>query len=163
LNLDTWCKWATPISSCLRYYSRDTSNCCCQGEAKENSAWYAGGRIGYLVTPALLTYFDGGYTQTRFDGTNLFSTMAPVLVDTTPAQTYHGWFLGGGTEYAMNFSWLPIRGLFWRNEYRYASYEAADVPLTNALGAPAGVAFHVTPYVQTLTSSIVWRLNWLGQ
>ena len=31
---------------------------------KEQGAWYAGARIGYLVTPALLSYFDGGYTQT---------------------------------------------------------------------------------------------------
>ena len=32
-----------------------------------------------------------------------------------------GWFLGGGTEYALNMDWIPIHGLFWRTEYRYAS------------------------------------------
>ena len=34
---------------------------------KQSSAWSAGGRIGYLVVPQLLTYFSGGYTNARFD------------------------------------------------------------------------------------------------
>jgi outer membrane immunogenic protein len=128
------------------------------GENKETSAWYVGGRIGYLVTPNLLTYFDGGYTQTHFDGINYFATTAPfAFSDTTPSQTFHGWFLGSGLEYALNFSWLPIHGLFWRNEYRYASYNSADLQFSTAAGVPIATALHVTPYVQTVTSSLVWR------
>ena len=36
----------------------------------KSSTWAVGGRAGVLVTPRFLTYFDGGYTQARFDGVN---------------------------------------------------------------------------------------------
>lgn len=128
------------------------------GELKESSAWYVGGRVGYLVTPNLLTYFDGGYTQTRMNGVSLFGSTAPfALADTLPSHNFHGWFLGSGLEYALNFSWLPIHGLFWRNEYRFASFDTADLPASNPAGAPAGFSARVTPYNQTITSSLVWR------
>ena len=32
------------------------------------------------------------------------------------AQTYNGWFIGSGFEYA--FTWLPINGLFLKTEFR---------------------------------------------
>ena len=134
------------------------------GNEKESSAWFVGARLGYLVTPALMAYFDGGYTQTRFDQVNFTSVLGTAAFETLPAQTYSGWFLGGGAEYALNFSWLPIRGLFWRNEYRYASYNSANVPIVSTLtGVPTDVVEHVTPYVQTVTSSLVWRFNWTGR
>ena len=133
------------------------------GDLNESGAWTVGGRIGYLVTPALLSYLDGGYTQTRFDQVN-FSGL--VLGTSLPGftmlpHTYHGWFLGGGTEYAFNFDWIPIRGLFWRNEYRFSSYQAADLPILSA-GVPTTSAVHLQPYLQTITSSLVWRFNWWG-
>ena len=75
------------------------------------------------------------------------------------AHTFNGWFIGGGTEYA--FTWLPINGLFWRTEYRYTQYQGADVPsFVTATGAPTGLGQHVTPQVQTVTTSLVWRFNW---
>jgi outer membrane immunogenic protein len=132
------------------------------GEEKETSAWYAGGRIGYLVTPNLLTYFDGGYTQTHFNTLNYTTATTPFTPFSSPSHTYNGWFLGGGTEYAMNFSWLPIQGLFWRNEYRYATYDAANFSILTAAGTPTGIATNIRPYTQTLTSSLVWRFNWMG-
>lgn len=127
------------------------------GEAKESSAWYVGGRIGYLVTPNLLTYFDGGYTQTHSDGVIVSSGFGGPPLDTVGSHDFHGWFLGSGLEYAMNFSWLPIHGLFWRNEYRFASYDSADLQVFTAGGGVTGLGAHVTPYVQTVTSSLVWR------
>jgi outer membrane immunogenic protein len=128
------------------------------GNENERDAWYAGGRIGYLVTPMLMTYFDGGYTQTRFSSVTLSGLAAPI--DSMPGHTYQGWFLGGGTEYALNFDWIPIHGLFWRNEYRFSSYNSADLPINVfATGAATGLGEHLTPYVQTITSSLVWRFN----
>jgi outer membrane immunogenic protein len=133
------------------------------GEEKQTGAWYAGGRIGYLVTPALLTYFDGGYTQTHFSQMNLINAITQAPAAVMPSQSYHGWFVGGGTEYALNFSWLPIRGLFWRNEYRFSTYDAANVSVLPPGGGAAFFVENIRPYTETITSSLVWRFNWLGQ
>jgi outer membrane immunogenic protein len=133
------------------------------GGEKESNAWFVGGRLGYLVTPSLMTYFDGGYTQTQFNLVNFTTNFNVPTFGQLQAHTYSGWFLGGGTEYALNFSWLPIHGLFWRNEYRYASYDSAIVPIVNT--GTGAVAFNEVskPYVETITTSLVWRFNWTGR
>jgi len=135
------------------------------GPERESGAWYAGGRLGFLVTPSLLVYTDGGYTQTRFDAATVSSTVlaVPSPAFLLPAQTYSGWFLGGGTEYALSMSWVPIRGLFWRNEYRYAQYQSADLPISLATTGVVTAAEHTSNNVQTITSSLVWRFNWGGR
>ena len=75
------------------------------------------------------------------------------------AQTYSGWFIGSGVEYAIDF--LP--GLFWKTEYRYASYGAKDLPVFNTINlAQIGSAIHAQKYVQTVRSELVWRFNWGG-
>src|SRR5215469_462265 len=89
------------------------------GDENESSEWFIGGRIGYLVTPNLLTYFSGGYTEANFDRTNLgFLQISPPGAPFAyfDATTYKGWFLGGGVEYALS-GILPFNGLFWRTEY----------------------------------------------
>jgi outer membrane immunogenic protein len=132
------------------------------GDLKENDAWYVGGRIGYLITPGLLAYWDGGYTETHFEP-GFFGPLIPGAATVTiPGHTYSGWFLGGGTEYALNFDWLPIHGLFWRNEYRFSEYDSANLPVSFATGAPTGNGENIHPYVQTITSSLIWRFNWGG-
>ena len=129
------------------------------GEEKETGAWYGGGRIGLLVTPSLLSYVDAGYTQTRFGGFNLNSVVTGAPGFFMPSHTYNGWFLGGGLEYALNFSWLPIHGLFWRNEYRFSTYTAADIPVFSAVTGAQAFAVNVRPYDETITSSLVWRFG----
>jgi outer membrane immunogenic protein len=37
-----------------------------RGEAQLRSSWAVGARIGWLVTPNLLTFFSAGYTQANF-------------------------------------------------------------------------------------------------
>jgi outer membrane immunogenic protein len=125
-------------------------------DSKETGAWYAGGRIGYLVTPSFLTYFDVGATHTRFANSPEITTATGSLVGNNwPNYTTNGWFMGFGTEYALNF-W--IRGLYWRNEYRYASYENSNLSQFNvATGALTGNVEHIKDYVQTITTSLVWR------
>jgi outer membrane immunogenic protein len=135
------------------------------GDAKEKSAWAVGGRIGYLVTPNVFTYWNGGYTETRFDQINLFDQDG----DGTPfgvigAHTYHGWFIGGGTEIALSGLFgLPLpSGLFWRSEYRYSSFSSANLTVTPlCCGGTLGVE-NMKPYVQTITTSLVWKFNWWG-
>lgn len=133
------------------------------GNEKMSAAWYAGGRLGYLVTPSLLAYVDGGYTEARFDQVNFSQQFLPVLPLGTfiPAHTYNGWFIGGGTEYALDFDWFPIHGLFWRTEYRYAQYQSADLAILT-VGGGTGTGVHVQKDVQTITTGLVWRFNFGG-
>jgi outer membrane immunogenic protein len=132
-----------------------------QGDAKQTGAWAVGGRIGYVVTPNLLAYSNGGYTQSHFDQVNQQVIGVGPVVSFIPSHTYNGWFVGGGTEYALNFSWLPISGLFWRNEYRFSSFNKADLPvLVAGTGAPTGTGVHMQPYEQAVLSELVWRFNW---
>ena len=127
------------------------------GNEKETSAWSVGARVGYLVTPRLLTYFDGGYTQTTFGQVNYNSGVSGLPTGLSiPSTTYHGWFIGGGTEYALSL--IPIQGLFWRNEYRFDSYSSRDITLVGT----TGVLEHADKYVQTITTGVVWKFNFGG-
>ena len=89
------------------------------GREKQDSAWAVGGRLGYVLSPAIMGYVNGGYTQARFSDVNLFDPANPGNPTDlrVGAHTYSGWFLGSGYEY--NLGWFP--GLFWKTEYRYAA------------------------------------------
>jgi len=147
----------SPSEICLCFLSPITAN------ETETDAWYVGGRIGYLVNPALLAFVDGGYTQTHFKQSSEFFTLLGASVGYGyPNFTDQGWFIGGGMEYALD--WIPIRGLFLKTEYRYAEYNSinlAEAPTTPA-GAPSPNVETTKPYVQTATASLVWRFNWSG-
>ena len=49
------------------------------GEIKQTSAWAAGARAGWLVTPAMLTYVNGGYSSARFSGVTMLSRLPARL------------------------------------------------------------------------------------
>jgi outer membrane immunogenic protein len=134
------------------------------GEEKESSAWAVGGRIGYLVTPNVFTYWNGGYTQARFDQINLSDVVDFDPVASIGSHTYNGWFVGGGTEIALSGLFgLPLpTGLFWRSEYRFSSFNSADLPLISNGANVTGLSEHMTPFVQTITTSLVYKFNWWG-
>jgi hypothetical protein len=123
-----------------------------QGEEKLRWSWAAGGRIGWLPVPQLLTFFSGGYTQAHFDRVD-FNLVGPIIPsgDSLPAQTYKGWFIGGGYEYALGF----IPGLTWKTEYRFADYGSEHNPLLFSGALLAAIDSH--KYVQTIRSELVWR------
>jgi outer membrane immunogenic protein len=132
------------------------------GEEKESAAWHAGVRVGYLPYPNLLTFISGGWTQTRFDRQDLFITgfnpaiPAGLFID---EHTYNGWFIGGGTEYRLPW-W---QNLTWKTEYRFNQYRADDLPiLISRTGGASGLGEHNEKFVQTVTTSLVWRFNWGG-
>jgi outer membrane immunogenic protein len=131
--------------------------------------------VGWVVVPQLLTYFTGGYTEAKFDSVNFTSklnTLGGSIGSVTglnlPSQTYQGWFLGGGTEYALG--WLP--GLFLKTEYRYSTYNSKTIGLNctglSAVGpaascltaGPSGFSDRYKPQVQTIFSELVYRFNW---
>ena len=60
------------------------------GQEKLSSKWAVGGRIGWLVTPSLLTYFSGGYTEAKFDRVDINFNLAPATVGFLNGQTYKG-------------------------------------------------------------------------
>jgi outer membrane immunogenic protein len=129
------------------------------GDEKESSAWAFGGRVGYLLTPTILSYVDAGYTQTRFDQVNLKDNIFGVPTGFAfPQHTYNGWFLGSGFEY--QFTWLPVQGLFLRTEYRYASYNRDDLTDFNIATGATLNTLHSKKEVHTVTTSLVWRFNW---
>ena len=128
------------------------------GTEKESSAVAAGGRIGYLVTPQILTYVNGGWSSTRFDGVSFPTSPQGVPVGVTlPGHTFNGGFIGGGTEVAV----AALPGLYWRSEYRLASYRAADLQFNDPAGVFLGLAVfnHESKSVQTITTSLVWKFN----
>lgn len=128
------------------------------GSLKQDSAWAVGGRIGYLVTPSFLTYFSGGWTQTKFNQVNYnnFVTLLPNG-SSLPGTTYNGWFLGSGFEYALGF--LP--GLYLKTEYRFSEFDRKQITNTaTATGLPLATAEVVKPYTQSVLTSLVYRFNW---
>jgi outer membrane immunogenic protein len=127
---------------------------------KENRAWHAGLRLGYLPYPNLLTFVSGGWTQAHFTQRDYFFLLTGAPVGTSfPDHTYSGWFLGGGTEYALPWA----HGLFWKTEYRFAQYRADDLALfVTTTGLPTGTIGHDEKFVQTVTTSLVWRFNFGG-
>jgi outer membrane immunogenic protein len=131
------------------------------GEVKDRNAGYVGARLGWLVNPQLLTYVSGGWAATRFDGATLTDTFGGATTVALPSQTYNGWFIGGGTEYAIG--WAP--GLYWRSEYRFADFRSKALTVACVSGGcntiPGVNAIdNAHPYVQTVRSELVWRFNW---
>jgi outer membrane immunogenic protein len=131
-----------------------------------NSQWAVGARAGYLITPQLLTYVSGGYSQANFSGATyrtqgiVNNVSAGALTgDHINSQTYNGWFIGTGDEYALSF--LP--GLFWKTEYRFTSFDSKDVPvLFNTTGLSNGFRERTHFYEQSVRSELVYRFNWGG-
>jgi outer membrane immunogenic protein len=141
------------------------------GESKQNWSWAAGGRVGYLVNPSFLTYVNAGYTQAHTDAYNLRTIIAPFGASglQVPGQTYNGFFVGSGFEYALDF--LP--GLFVKSEGRAAWYDRRDSRTTcvavgvscvaGAVGTdPFGNIDSRKLIVYTAKTELVYRFNWGG-
>jgi hypothetical protein len=129
------------------------------GSESEKWAWAGAARIGYLMTPTFLTYFSGGYTQAHFDSIDLSLVFLPGIDigENIPSHTYHGWFLGSGFDYAVSI--LPA-GFFLRSEYRYATYQAADLPLlVTATGLPIPTLFNSKKAVQSVRTELIYRFG----
>jgi outer membrane immunogenic protein len=130
------------------------------GTLKETNAWAAGARIGLVPFPQMLTYINGGVTETRFGGTSLISeTTGTATGFVTSPFNRTGWFLGGGTETSLS-PLLPA-GWFLRSEYRYSYFGTANVR-ENVAGASGLDIISFQPTVQTITASLVFKFNWMG-
>jgi outer membrane immunogenic protein len=143
------------------------------GQIKNDWSWSVGGRIGYVALPGLLTYVNGGFTEANFTQVNYFNADPGDVGFGTrtglvrPSLKRDGWFIGGGTEYAIT----QLPGLFWKSEYRFSDFgnktDAQLCTVTNTVTG-CGVAGTVHSldrnhtFEQTATTELVYRFNWGG-
>jgi outer membrane immunogenic protein len=88
---------------------------------REKSDASVRGRLGYLVSPALMAYATGGVSWLRIEtqatcGVAGTSWCFPSSHNETYTTTKAGWTIGGGLEWMLAPNWLA------RAEYRYADY-----------------------------------------
>jgi len=132
------------------------------GNVKLQDAWAVGGRVGYLVAPNVLSYVNAGYTQSFWSGSSLAGPVAGPFLATTPSFNRSGWFVGGGVENNLNIFGIMAPGWFWKTEYRASYFDRATLPETVIGVGPAGTSATFKPFVETISTSIVYRFNWTG-
>ena len=84
------------------------------GNVDLRNVWNVGGRIGFLVTPRLLIYGDGGYSHADLDGSinvDFKGKGAPTLP--LAVEDMDGYFVGGGAEVKI------ARNVSLKFEYRW--------------------------------------------
>jgi outer membrane immunogenic protein len=131
------------------------------GSEKLRTSWAAGVRVGYLIAPSVYSYVNGGYTGAQFSGSTLYTDFTGTPARTTGAFTRNGWFVGGGVENQINVlgfgpSW------FMKTEYRSSEYTGINDQQLTLGGAPTGFGIAFKPWVQTVSTSLVYRFNWTG-
>ncbi|TAL76699.1 MAG: porin family protein, partial [Beijerinckiaceae bacterium] len=123
------------------------------GNINENWSWAAGARLGWLVTPRILTYTEAGFTEARFGGTQMnYPDGAPSGIS-TGGFTSNGWFMGAGVEAMVAPGW------FVRGEYRYSEFGSHTITELTPAG-PYGDSIHFRPETQTATIGLVYKFNW---
>jgi outer membrane immunogenic protein len=134
------------------------------GRINNDYAYAAGVRVGYLVAPNVLSYVNGGYSNSHWKGATLFNTGIGAPVGYTNGFNRGGWFIGGGVENDLNFFGIRAPGWFMKTEYRSAFYDTKNITQFNPDGTllEGGRDITFKPWVQTITTSIVYRFNWTG-
>ncbi len=134
------------------------------GSVKMQDAWAAGVRVGYLVAPNVLSYVNGGYTGSHWSGTSLYDSFSGAPVGGhTDSFNRNGWFVGGGVENNLNIFGISAPGWFMKTEYRTAFYDRKNITeLFDGSNLPAGNDVSFKPWVQTISTSLVYRFNWSG-
>lgn len=134
------------------------------GRIKLQDSWAAGVRLGYLVAPNVYSYVNGGYSGSHWSGSTLVSTFTGAASGFhTDSFNRNGWFVGGGVENNLNIFGISAPGWFMKTEYRAAYYDRKNIDVkfdgTNLVSTDS-VSFK--PWVQTISTSLVYRFNWTG-
>ena len=132
-------------------------------DENESWAWAAGGRIGFLVAPTVLTYFNGGYTQTRLRSdeflvlgrSNLRHSRCPPGTDLSAAGSS-----AAEPNIALTIASDPGFLLAQRIPLLELSESGSSVPVSSAGSAGSACAQHMRNQVQTLATELVYKLNW---
>ena len=127
------------------------------GDLKETSAWAAGIRGGWLISPDILSFVNAGYTNAHFASTPMINTATSAPSGfSTPAFSTGGYFIGAGIEAALAAGW------FWRTEYRLSYYGNQTRTDTNGAGLFVN-SINFKPTMQTAISQLVYKFNWTRQ
>jgi outer membrane immunogenic protein len=129
------------------------------GSTSNKTSYAAGVRLGYLVAPNVLSYVNGGYSHAEFSAADIrLASDSSLTGYTIPKQSFDGWFLGGGIENSLDFFGISAPGWFMKTDYRLAEYgRKSTAVLFN--GTPSSDITSFKPYVQTVTTSLVYRFN----
>ncbi|AHY50840.1 hypothetical protein BJS_03689 [Bradyrhizobium japonicum SEMIA 5079] len=136
-----------------------------EGQEKLRTSYAAGVRLGYLVAPNVLSYVNAGYSGSDWSGashSSLENAIGLVNVATTPSFHRNGWFVGGGVENSLNILGVSAPGWFMKTEYRSAFYDRVTLPVDLGPafgGGPLGDFITFKPWVQTISTSLVYRFN----
>jgi outer membrane immunogenic protein len=129
------------------------------GNEKLQDMWAAGVRVGYLVAPNVYSYVNGGYTGSHWSGTTLAFNFSGTPDRTTGSFDRQGWFVGGGVENSLG--WFGP-GWFMKTEYRASEFNRIDINQLTLAGTPTPFGISFKPWVQTVSTSLVYRFNWSG-
>jgi outer membrane immunogenic protein len=133
------------------------------GTEKLKDTYAAGVRLGYLVAPNVYSYVNAGYTGSDWSSSSLASVFGGPALVTTPSFHRDGFFIGGGVENNLNIFGITAPGWFMKTEYRAAYFDRITLPETIAgTAVPSGFADTFKPFVQTISTSLVYRFNWTG-
>ncbi len=77
-------------------------------------AWSVGGRLGLLVSPRMMVFATGGFTQAHFRNDGWWDIDG--WADGRNSRNFNGYFVGGGLEVMLRSNF------FLRGELRYADY-----------------------------------------
>jgi outer membrane immunogenic protein len=135
------------------------------GRIKMQDAWAAGARLGYLVAPNVYSYVNAGYSGSHWSGTTMLNEFTGAAVGVhTDSFNRNGWFVGGGVENNLNIFGISAPGWFMKTEYRAAYYDKKTIDEkfdgTNLTTGLNSITFN--PWVQTVSTSLVYRFNWTG-
>jgi outer membrane immunogenic protein len=133
------------------------------GKIKMEDAWAAGVRLGYLVAPNVYSYVNAGYSGSHWSGSNLLFLNGVGAGVHTDSFNRNGWFVGGGVENSLNIFGITAPGWFMKTEYRAAYYDKKSInELADGVNTPIGTGITFKPWVQTISTSLVYRFNWGG-
>jgi len=136
-----------------------------QGTEKLRDTWAVGARLGYLVAPNVLSYVNAGWTGSTWSGSTQVSaiTGVPSGFHTAGFTANNGVFVGGGVENNLNIFGITAPGWFMKTEYRAAYYGRQNAnELVDGTNALSGNAISFKPFVETVSTSLVYRFNWTG-
>jgi outer membrane immunogenic protein len=133
------------------------------GTEKLRDTYAVGARLGYLVAPNVLSYVNAGWTGSDWSGSTLLTTTgAPSGIHTNSYNTNSGVFVGGGVENNLNIFGISAPGWFMKTEYRAAYFSGKSLNELTPANTLVGTDIRVQPFVQTVSTSLVYRFNWGG-